>query len=46
MKKKALDKDLVVEKEEDRPQVVQLRLGDLNEQEYLVIKSKEEIESI
>jgi hypothetical protein len=36
---------LVVEREEDRPQVVQLRSGDLNEDEYIKIKSKEEIES-
>jgi hypothetical protein len=45
-KKKKLDDDLIIEREEDRPQVVQLRSGDLNENEYLKIKSKEEIESM
>ena len=44
-KKKKLDDDLIVEREEDRPQVVQLKSGDLNEDEYLKHKSKEEIES-
>lgn len=44
-KKKVLEKDIVIEKEEDRPQVVQLKSGDLGEDEYLKLKSKEEIES-
>jgi hypothetical protein len=35
-----------VEREEDRPQVVQLKSNHLHEDEYLRIKSKEDIESI
>jgi len=42
-KKKALDNDLLIEREEDRPQVVQLKSGDLGEKEYLELKSKEDI---
>jgi hypothetical protein len=45
LEKKALDNDLIIEKEEDRPQVVQLKSGDLGEKEYLELKSKEDIAS-
>ncbi|RNA06438.1 hypothetical protein BpHYR1_000369 [Brachionus plicatilis] len=44
-KKKKLDSDLVVEKEEDRPQVVQLQAGDLGEKEYKELKDKEDIQN-
>lgn len=44
-KKKVVDKDLIIEKEEDLPQIVQLKSGDLGEKEYLALKSKEEIEN-
>ena len=44
-KKKKLDNDLLVEREEDLPQVVQLKSGDLGQKEYLELKSKEDIES-
>ena len=44
-KKKKVEDDLVIEKDEDRPQVVQLRSGDLGEKEYLELKSKEDIQS-
>jgi hypothetical protein len=36
---------LQIEREEDRPQIVQLKSGDLGEKEYLELKSKEEIEN-
>lgn len=35
----------MIEKEEDRPQVVQLNAGDLGEKEYKELKDKEEIQS-
>ena len=45
LKKKVADKDLIIEREEDLPQIVQLKSGDLDGKEYLALKSKEEIES-
>ncbi len=36
----------MIEKDEDRPQIVQLKSGDLGEKEYMDLKSKEEIISI
>lgn len=45
LKKKQLDNDLIIEKEEDTPQIVQLKAGDLGEKEYLELRSKEAIES-
>jgi len=44
-KKRVDDKDLNIEKEEDLPQVVQLKSGDLDETEYMKMKNKEEIEN-
>ena len=45
-KKRVDDKDLNIEKEEDLPQVIQLKSGDLDETEYVKMKNKEEIESM
>lgn len=39
------DKDLNIEKEEDLPQVVQLKSGDLDATEYIKLKNKEEVEN-
>lgn len=45
-KKKAIDHDLVTEeKEEDRPQIVQLKSTDLGEKEYSELRDKEAIET-
>jgi hypothetical protein len=37
---------LNIEREEDMPQVVQLKAGDLDASEYIKMKEKEEVESI
>ena len=44
-KPKVSDNDLIVERDEDIPQIVQLKSGDLGADEYLKLKSKQDIES-
>ncbi|CAF0729442.1 unnamed protein product [Brachionus calyciflorus] len=44
-KKKKLDSDLIIEREEDQPQIVQLKSGDLGEQEYKQLKDQEDIQN-